>query len=218
MLIIYVNMNKAENVIKYYVLCNKLKNIIRTGWIDWGIKKDRVESVAEHIYSAQMLAIAMKSEYNYDINLEKVILMLAIHEIEEITIGDLTPFQISSEEKQKLGHEAVEKTLLLLLDRQKLKSIIFEFDERKTKEARFAFYCDKLDADLQAKLYDEEGLIDLNKQENNSTFDDPLVQELLNSGMSFSQMWLTFDQRKYNYDDNFMEVSKYAFDNKINTL
>ncbi|MDO4963403.1 MAG: HD domain-containing protein [bacterium] len=211
-------MNKAENVIKYYVLCNKLKNIIRTGWIDWGIKKDRVESVAEHIYSAQMLAIAMKSEYNYDINLEKVILMLAIHEIEEITIGDLTPFQISSEEKQKLGHEAVEKTLLLLLDRQKLKSIIFEFDERKTKEARFAFYCDKLDADLQAKLYDEEGLIDLNKQENNSTFDDPLVQELLNSGMSFSQMWLTFDQRKYNYDDNFMEVSKYAFDNKINTL
>ena len=25
-------MSKEENVIKYYVLCNKLKNVIRTGW------------------------------------------------------------------------------------------------------------------------------------------------------------------------------------------
>lgn len=208
-------MKKAENVIKYYVLCNKLKNLVRTGWIDWGVKKERVESVAEHIYSTQMLAIAMKSEYNYDIDLEKVILMLAIHEIEEITIGDMTQFQISHEEKEKLGHEAVAKTLSLLLDKEELKSIIYEFDERKTKESKFAFYCDKLDADLQAKLYDEDGLIDLNDQSSNATFNNPLVQELLNSGMSFGEMWLAFGQRKYNYDDNFMEVSKYAFNNKI---
>lgn len=208
-------MNKCENVIKYYILCNKLKNIIRTGWIDCGVKKDRLESVAEHIYSTQMLAIAMKSEYNYDINLEKVILMLAIHEIEEITIGDLTQFQISKEEKEKLGHDAVEKTLSLLLDKDKLKSIIYEFDERKTKEANFAYWCDKLDADLQAKIYSDEKLVDLDNQKNNISFNNDKVQKLLNEGMNFGEMWLTFGQEKYNYDDNFMEVSKYAFNNKI---
>ena len=42
-----------------------------------------------------MLAIAMKSEYQYDIDIEKVILMLAVHELEEIVIGDLTLFQIT---------------------------------------------------------------------------------------------------------------------------
>ena len=75
-------MGKEENVVRFYVLCNKLKNIIRTGWTDWRVNRDRIESVAEHVYSVQMLALAMKSQYQYDINIEKVIKMLAIHELE----------------------------------------------------------------------------------------------------------------------------------------
>ena len=69
-------MSKEENVLRYYVLCNKLKDIVRTGWKDWHVKRERIESIAEHIYGTQMLAIAMKSEYQYDIDIEKVILML----------------------------------------------------------------------------------------------------------------------------------------------
>ena len=71
-------MSKEESVIKYYVLCNKLKNVIRTGWMDWKVQRDRIESVAEHIFGTQMLAIAMKSEFEYDIDIMKVIYMLAI--------------------------------------------------------------------------------------------------------------------------------------------
>ena len=94
-------MCKEQNVLNYYVLCNKLKNVIRTGWKDWKVKRERIESVAEHIYGVQMLAIAMKSEYQYDIDMQKVIFMLAIHELGETVIGDLTQFQISREEKEK---------------------------------------------------------------------------------------------------------------------
>ena len=46
-----------------------------------------------------MLAIAIQSEYQYNIDLNKVIMMLAVHELEEILIGDLTQFQISKAEK-----------------------------------------------------------------------------------------------------------------------
>ena len=74
-------MEKEKKVITYYVLCNKLKNIIRTGWKDWNVQRERLESVAEHIFGVQMLAIAMKSEYNYDIDILKVIMMIAIHEL-----------------------------------------------------------------------------------------------------------------------------------------
>lgn len=42
----------------------------------------------------------MQSEYEYDIDIKKVLFMLAIHELEEIVIGDLTWFQISKEEKK----------------------------------------------------------------------------------------------------------------------
>lgn len=54
-------MSKAQNVVRYYVLCNKLKDVIRTGWKNWNVKRERLESVAEHIYGVQMLAIAIQS-------------------------------------------------------------------------------------------------------------------------------------------------------------
>ena len=43
-------MEKEENVLRYYVLCNKLKDVVRTGWLDWHVERERVESVAEHIF------------------------------------------------------------------------------------------------------------------------------------------------------------------------
>jgi 5'-deoxynucleotidase YfbR-like HD superfamily hydrolase len=43
-------MDKEKKVINYYVLCNKLKNVIRTGWKDRNVQKERLESVAEHIF------------------------------------------------------------------------------------------------------------------------------------------------------------------------
>ena len=211
-------MTKEENVLRFYVLCNKLKNVIRTGWIDWRVNKDRIESVAEHVYSVQMLAIAMKSEYQYDIDIEKVIKMLAVHELEEILIGDLTLFQISKEEKEKLGHEAIKNVLKDLIDKEEIISLITEFDERKTKESRFAFYCDKLECDLQAKLYDEESCVDLNNQEGNKTFYNKEVQRLLSEKNNWSDMWLRFSQGRYGYDENFTSVSNYAKENSIKKL
>lgn len=208
-------MSRAESVIKYYVLCNKLKDVVRTGWKDWNVERERVESIAEHIFGVQSLAIAMWSEYDYDIDFSKVIFMLAIHEMEEIVIGDLTQFQIDKEEKKKIGHEAVCTLLKDLKNRDEIEALIHEFDERKTKEARFAYQCDKLECDIQCKLYDEEGCVDLSKQDNNPTFNNGDVKRLLGTGKSWSSMWMTFGREKYNYDDNFTEVSRYAEENPI---
>ena len=211
-------MDKAESVVKYYVLCNRLKDIVRTGWKDWKVQRDRIESVAEHIFGVQMLAIAMKSQYGYDVDIFKVIMMLAVHELEEIYIGDLTQFQISKEEKIKMGHEAVEKVLCDLLNKEQIATLIFEFDERKTNEAVFAYYCDKLECDLQCKLYDEENCVDLNSQDGNRTYEDSFVQELLEKEDSWSGMWLSFGQSKYNYDSNFALVSDFAKNNLLRQL
>lgn len=209
-------MTKEKRVIDYYVLCNKLKTVIRTGWLDWHLKKERLESVAEHIYGVQMLAIAMKSEYNYDINLEKVIMMLAVHELGEIKIGDLTQFQISRDDKEKIEHEAVHNILKDILDGDKIEKLFLEFDERKTLESKFAYQCDKLECDIQAKLYDEENLVDLSIQEDNISFHNSKVQKLLRKyNNAWGKMWLKFGQETYPYDDNFRKVSEYVFKHKI---
>ena len=162
-------MDKIKNVLNFYVLCNKLKNVVRTGWKDWNVKRERIESVAEHIYGVQMLALAMHSEFNYDFDIKKVIYMIAVHELEEIVIGDLTLFQISKEEKMKMGHDAIEKVLEGLTNKEEIKSLIFEFDERKTEESKFAYFCDKLECDLQCRLYDEEHCVDVSNQPNNKS-------------------------------------------------
>ncbi len=94
-------MSKEQTVINYYVICNRLKDIIRTGWKDWHVQRERIESVAEHIFGTQMLAIAMKSEYKYDVDISKVICMLAVHELGEAVIGDLTQFEIDTKDKEK---------------------------------------------------------------------------------------------------------------------
>jgi len=208
-------MTKEERVINYYVICNKLKNVIRTGWKDWHVEADRLESVAEHIYGVQMLAIAMKSEYDYDVDIMKVIFMLAIHELEETIIGDLTQFQISKEEKVKIEHKAVHDILEGLIDGDKIEELYLEFDNRSSKEGVFAHLCDKLECDIQCKLYDEDNLVDLENQQDNKTFYNDRVQRLLNEGNSWGEMWMKFGQEVYNYDDNFTAVSNYALKNKI---
>ena len=180
------------------------------------MKRDRVESVAEHIYGVQMLALAMKSEYEYDIDIMKVIYMLAIHELGETIIGDLTHFQISKEEKEKIEHKAVHDISSKLIDGEKIERLFLEFDEHKTKESIFAYQCDKLECDLQCKLYDEEHCVDLNNQENNNTYKVDEVQELLDD--SWSNMWIKYGQKKYKYDNNFLSVSNYALNNSIKNV
>ena len=207
--------SKEQSVLDYYILCNRLKNVIRTGWKDWKVRRERIESVAEHVFGVQMLALAMKSEYQYDIDIGKVIFMLAVHEIGETVIGDLTRFQIGADEKEKMEHEAVHRILGGLLDGEQIEALFLEFDAHETPEALFAYQCDKLECDLQCRLYDEECCVDLNHQEGNATMNDPLVKELLASGASWSEMWLKFSQKNYPYDEHFRAVSDYAMSNKI---
>lgn len=208
-------MNKAKKVLDYYVLCNKLKNIIRTGWKDWNVQRERLESIAEHIFGVQMLAIAMKSEFEYDVDISKVIMMIAIHELWEIIIWDLTEFQITRHEKEKLEHEAVHNILKDLIDGENIEKLFLEFDEHKTKEAKFAYQCDKLECDLQCKLYDEEGCVDLNKQQSCNAAENEKVKNLLYENKTWSEMRLQYDLSNIPYDENFRNVSLYAIKNKI---
>ncbi len=208
-------MSKEENVINFYVLCNRLKTLIRTGWQNWRVSGDRLESVAERVYGVQMLAIAMHSEYGYDVDLKKVILMLAVHELEETMIGDYTSFDISKEEKNKLGHVFVSKILQPLMNGGEIKELIFEFDARKTKEALFAHLCDKLECDLQCKIYDEQNMVDITNQDNVLVKHDNNVVERIKEGQTWSQMWLNYTRERVKYDDNFLKISDYALNNKI---
>lgn len=73
-----------------------------------------------------MLAIAMSEFEDYkNLDIKKVLMMLSIHETEEIIIGDKTLFEMTKEEKEELGHKAIEIVLSPLANREKIKRINF---------------------------------------------------------------------------------------------
>lgn len=208
-------MKPVQRVIEFYTLTNTLKNIVRTGWLNWHVSAERVESVAEHIYGVQMLALAMYSEYKYDLDISKVMYMLAIHELEETIIGDLTFKDITKEEKEKIGHEAIEKILSGLKTGQEIKEIILEFDKRETKEAKFAYYCDKLECDLQCKLYDEAGYVSPANQLESDNHRPDTMEKLRAGEITWSYAWMMHDRPLFDEERNFTEVLDYAIENKI---
>lgn len=174
---------KIKNLLQFYLLATELKDKIRSGWKVWNIDRERVESVAEHIYGTCILAIAIDSEFELNIDIYKVVMMLVLHEIEEVKIGDLTPFdKVTKEEKRKLGKQAVEDILKTLNKKIQYIELIEKFENMKTKESIFAKMCDKLEADIQCKLYCEENCIDINKKENEHLLKDSRVKKLLEKG------------------------------------
>lgn len=54
--------------------------------------------------------------------------------------------------------------------KEEITKLILEFVDVKTKEAKFAYQCDKLECDIQSKIYDEQGCVDLMCQEGNACF------------------------------------------------
>ena len=206
---------KIETAIKYYKLCTKLKDTIRTGPIVWNAKRERIESVAEHIYGTQMLALSIYYQLGYKLDIMKVIFMLAIHELEEIEIGDLAFYEITKEEKLIKGKKATDYILKDFLGKDELSALLDEYNERKTDEAIFAYHCDKLECDIQMKLYDQEGCFDLNNQPNNPILNNPSVKKVLDSEKSISNAWVEFDRSKYEDDKNFIEIIDYLKENEI---
>ena len=207
--------DKTKNTIKFYVLCNKLKDLIRKGPLTWNVKRERIESVAEHIYGVQMLAISIYFQFNYKLDLNKVIFMLAIHELEEIKIGDLAFYETTRVDKLINGRKATEYILENFSGKEEILNLLDEYNERKTEEAIFAYHCDKLECDIQMKLYDQEGCFDLNNQTKNPIINLSSVRKVLDSEKNISNAWIEFDRDKYENDPIFIDIINWLKDNKI---
>ena len=206
---------KIKNIMSFYALCSKLKDTIRKGPLTWNANRKRIESVAEHIYGVQMLAISIYYQFNYKLDLNKVIYMLAIHELEEIEIGDLAFYETTKEDKLEKGKNATDLILKDLIGKEEISNLLDEYNERKTEEAIFAYHCDKLECDVQMKLYDQEGCFDLNNQPNNPIIDLPSVRKVLDSESSISNAWIEFDRSKFEDDPVFIEIINWLKDNNI---
>ena len=211
---------RLRSAMKFYLLATQLKYKIRSGWDEthWNVSKERIESIAEHIYGTCILALSIDSEFETQLDISKVIKMLVLHELGEVVIGDITPFDnVDPEEKMEKEHAAIKEVLGDLIKKEEYFALLLEFDEKKTKESVFANHCDKLDADIQAKIYQDMGCQNpLDQQENNVVFNSPKVQLMVQNGAETAfDIWYQWDRSLYADDERFLAMLDYI--NKVNT-
>ena len=102
----------------------------------------------------------------------------------------------------KIEHEAMVQVIGDLVKKDEFISLLFEFDARKTREAIFAYHCDKLEADLQAKVYQDMGCYhSLDDQNNNVVF---------KSAKAAFDIWYECDKGIYSDDEVFAQMLDYA--------
>jgi putative hydrolase of HD superfamily len=92
-------------------------------------------------------------------NTEKILKIILLHDLAESIIGDITPEQISKEEKTTLENKAIKKILNHLpISLKKQYTVLWEeYQSNNSKEARIVHQLDKLEMALQAKIYSNDG-------------------------------------------------------------
>lgn len=136
-----------EDLLKFNTF-NKLKEVYRLN--DAG---DRRESAAEHSWSCCLLADFLIDKFDYDFDRLKVYELLLYHDTLEISVGDepLHPDRTrpsDREEKKTLAMRSLSEQLPKKIG-EKYTQLFTEYQERKSREAQFAFAIDKLDPMIQ---------------------------------------------------------------------
>ena len=149
----------SNNLLEFFETIGKLKAVKRSGWVTQVDIKDP-ESVAEHSFRCAIIAMCIGNLI--DLNSEKLVQMVLLHDLQEAITGDF-----DSSRKQKLGDSkvknleksAISKIFLhLSLEMKKQCSLLWdEFEAKRTKEAILANDIDKFEMALQAYEYEQEG-------------------------------------------------------------
>jgi|TARA_R110001632_G_scaffold50409_3_gene125933 putative hydrolase of HD superfamily len=123
---------------------DQLKSVIRKSPL---IDQSRRENSAEHSWHLAMYALILKDSSDQDINLDRVIKMLLIHDIVEIDAGDHPLHEtIDNSLQEEAERKAAERIFGLLPTSQgeELKALWYEFEAAESHDAVFAKSLDRL--------------------------------------------------------------------------
>ncbi len=199
-----------NNVLNFYLLANKLKEVVRTGWNEVKISRERIESVADHIYGCFVLTIGLDSEHELDLNIEKAFKMLVVKELEKVTLEKefTTRNYPTYEERKANAFETVKEITNGLMKQQELMDLLEEVYQKETKEAKFVNQISKIESDIQAKIYDLSGDFVLdNALEDAKHYGEELSNEIIPQMKNASDGWILYDRKSY-IDEIFKSLSE----------
>lgn len=133
-----------------------LKHTERQGWKDKEVEQPR-DTIASHSFGAALIGWTLSEKE--DVDTERVIKMLLMHDLIMAYIDDVTPEDKEFDSKKEREQEMAEKLFQDVPDEleKEFRQLFHELQERETEESKIAKEADKLDTLLQAESYSEEG-------------------------------------------------------------
>ncbi|GJQ15508.1 hypothetical protein GpartN1_g7299.t1 [Galdieria partita] len=171
----------SNNLLEFLLLCGKLKETKRKGWVDHGILCP--ESISDHMYRMAMFCFCLCPNH---LNRDKLVKLALVHDVGESLVGDITPHDgISPEEKNKLEAEAFRRIrdeyLSSCVVGRELYDLWSEYENNLSAEAEFVKEVDKLEMLIQAFEYERDQHVDLSdffKSSSNCIHDRKLLEVL----------------------------------------
>ena len=145
-----------KNIVNFIFELNQLKRLRHSGWQLAGIKNP--DTIAEHSLRAAQIGYIL-AVMEGDVNPEKVVTMLVIHDNAEARIGD----QNKVSARYYTNSEAEKKAVIDQLDnlgesiKEKWLGYFNEYEKRNSKEGIIAKDADWLEQAFQAKEYVDLG-------------------------------------------------------------
>ncbi len=134
-----------QNPYQLILEIDKLKLVFRNTITENG----RQESTAEHSWSISMITMILMDELKKEfgeIDELKTIKLALIHDVVEIYAGDVSAFDvIARKKKEKVEADALKKLMTIYPEfGQQLHDLWYEFEEKKTLEAKIAKAADAI--------------------------------------------------------------------------
>jgi putative hydrolase of HD superfamily len=141
--------DRLSRQIAFLVEADKLKSILRrTSLMD----ASRRENSAEHSWHLLLLAVVLREHIAAEVDLPRVLEMLAIHDLVEIDAGDTFAYDAAHQSTQAQRETAAADRIFGLLPTDQaghFRALWEEFEAQQTAEARVAIAVDRLQPLLQ---------------------------------------------------------------------
>jgi putative hydrolase of HD superfamily len=135
-------------------VCERLKVELRHSWLSDGSQ----ESVAEHSWLMAMLALLTHNELEHPVDIHRTLEMVIVHDLIEALCGDVPYTADASTRRLKADRERSAMTSIRESLPAHVGDRIFglwrEYEDRRTREARFAKALDNLEVQMQHNLAD----------------------------------------------------------------
>ncbi len=136
-------MQEIEKIFDFIIEIEKLKNVDRK---TRPVGLERYENSAEHSWHVCLCALMLKDYADEDIDIDRVIKMLLIHDLGEIDAGDTIVYNSASPEVKKREADGIKRVLGLLPEEKNNEylSLWLEFETGETAESKYARAIDRI--------------------------------------------------------------------------